>query len=104
GRGHDRLRGGAGPDYLQSGDANCGSGSDAVRPSARDHLSRNCELALFALPTHGDFDFSGIDVTPYPVARTASSLTFETSCPAGDLDGENDVLPFRGTLTLKVNG
>lgn len=104
GAGHDLLRGGPGPDYLQSGDAHCGLGSDVVRPSARDHLLRDCELALFDLPTHGDFDSSGIDVTPYPVERASSSLTFETSCPSGDLDGENDVLPFRGTLTLKANG
>jgi hypothetical protein len=104
GRGHDRLRGGPGLDYLQSGDASCGTGSDAVRPSARDHLSRDCEVALFALPSHGDFDSSGIDVTPYPVARTSASLTFATSCPSGDLDGENDVLPFRGAVTLRANG
>jgi hypothetical protein len=104
GAGRDLLRGGPGPDYLQSGDAQCGLGSDVVRPSARDHLRRDCELALFDLPTHGDFDSSGIDVTPYPVERASSSLTFETSCPSGDLDGENDVLPFRGTLTLKANG
>jgi hypothetical protein len=104
GRGGDLVRGGAGHDSLASGNAGCGPGTDSVRPSARDGLARNCESALFDLPTHGDFDSSGIDVTPYPIARTSASLTFETSCPSGDLDGENDVLPFRGTLTLKVDG
>jgi RTX calcium-binding nonapeptide repeat (4 copies) len=105
GSGHDLLRGGPGHDYLESGDAQCGAGADSVRPSAeRNHLRRDCERALFDLPTHGDFDSAGIDVTPYPVARTTASLTLETTCPSGDLDGENDVLPFRGTVTVKADG
>jgi hypothetical protein len=104
GPGHDLLRGGAGFDYLESGDAQCGPAADIVRPSAeRNHLRRDCETALFAVPTRGDFDSAQIDVTPYPVARTSASLTLETTCPYGDLDGEKDALPFRGTVTLKAN-
>ncbi|HEX5616992.1 MAG TPA: calcium-binding protein [Solirubrobacteraceae bacterium] len=105
GRGHDRLSGGPGLDYLESGDAQCGRGVDSVRPSAeRNHLRRDCERALFDLPPGDDFETAGIDVTPYPVARSTTSVTLETSCPSGDLDGEITVLPFRGTVTLKANG
>lgn len=102
--GADLLRAGPGRDTLSGGAAHCGPGQDEAYPSReRDHLSSDCELARFNLPSRR-FDDKRFEVTPHPITRDAGSLTFKASCPYGDTDGLIEPLPPDGTVTLTAEG
>jgi len=104
GSGQDLLRGGAGGDFLTSGSAQCGSGLDQTRPTARDYVAADCERATFELPLKpGVFaDSKQISLIPHPVAVSRTAVTFEVECPHLSTDGESDPVGMRGRVRIRT--